>query len=234
MPASQPGSGTTNPPSPAMGSTTTHAICEASTLASIHAIVSVETARAAERVRERRPVDLGCVRTERLLVRHDLGGEGEPEQRAAVEGLVERDHRGPACRRARDLDRVLDGLRARVHEHRTLLVVAGRTGRELLAHRDVALVGRDLEAGVDEVGGLLRDRVDDRRVRVADVHHCDARAEIDQPVAVDVLDDPALRALHEHGQRRADAGGNRVLCDAPTARAIAGPGSRSRVCAPVS
>ena len=48
------------------------------------------------------------------------------EQRAAVERLVERDDRGPAGCRARDLHRVLDRLRARVHEQRPLLVRAGR------------------------------------------------------------------------------------------------------------
>ena len=81
-----------------------------------------QCAGAPERVRERGAVDLGRVRAERLLVRRHFRGEREAEQRAAVEGLVERDDRGPAGSRAGDLHRVLDRLRARVHEQRALLV----------------------------------------------------------------------------------------------------------------
>ena len=74
-PASQPGSGTTNPPSPAMGSTTTQAICDAPTVVSSDVDGLVERARAPEGIGVRGPVDLGRERAESLLVGHGLARE---------------------------------------------------------------------------------------------------------------------------------------------------------------
>jgi hypothetical protein len=54
---------------------------------------------------------------------------------------------------------------------------------------DVAVVGRDHEAGVGERGDLLGDGVDDALVAIADGGHGDAGAEVDELVAVDVAQD---------------------------------------------
>ena len=80
----------------------------------------------------------------------------------------------------------------------------GGAGIELLAHADVPLVRRHLEAGVKERVGLLGDRVDDGRLGVADVHDRDSRTHVDQLVAVDIFHDPAVRQRDEQRQRRAD------------------------------
>ncbi len=61
----------------------------------------------------RHAVDLGRERAEARLVRVRLRGHRHREQRAAVEGALERDHRGPLRVGARELDRVLDRLGAR-------------------------------------------------------------------------------------------------------------------------
>ena len=138
-------------------------------------------------------------------------------------GVVERDHRLPTGVRAGDLDGVLDGLGAGVEEHGALVVVARGQLVEPLGHRDVPLVGRDHEAGVGEGRDLLLHRRDDPRGARADRGDRDARAEVDEHVAVDVLDDAAVRADGVHRHHRADAGGDRGgLAGGELARARAG------------
>jgi hypothetical protein len=135
--------------------------------------------------------------------------------------MVEDDHRGSAGRVAGNLDGVLDGLRARVEQRRALVVVAGREPVQFLADAHVALVRGDHETGVGEPLDLLADRVDHRRGGIADAGDGDARAEVDELVAVDV-DKQAVAALgDEHGERRGDAGGHR-------ARAAGLQGARGR------
>ena len=65
---------------------------------------------------------------EARLVRMGLRGEAEREQRAAVEGALEGDHGGALRVGARELDRVLDRLGARVEERGARLA---RDRREL-------------------------------------------------------------------------------------------------------
>src|SRR5262249_12601724 len=124
----------------------------------------------------------------------------------AVEGLVEHDHRGPSGGGARDLDRVLYRLRARVHEQRPLHVRARRALVQRLADFEVARIRRDLEAGVQESVRLLGDRFDDCGVTVAHIDDGNTGTQIDEPVAVDVFDDRALGVGDEDRQRRADRG----------------------------
>ena len=162
-------------------------------------------ARAAVLVRERHAVDLGRERPEPRLVRVGLRGQGEREQRPAVEAALEGDHAGPPGVGARELDRVLDGLGARVEERGL-----GRAGhrRELesrSASVDVDLVRDDREVGVREARELLLRRRDDLRVRVADVQAADAAGEVDERVAVDVgqRGAPALRERRRAGTPRA-------------------------------
>ena len=124
-------------------------------------------------------------------------------------GVVEDDDRVAAGVVAGDLDGVLDGLGAGVEERGPLLVVARGQLGELLADLDVLLVGRDHEAGVGEVGDLSLHRLDHPRRGVADRGDGDARAEVDQLVAVDVAQDAAAGLLDVDRQRRADAGRDR-------------------------
>ena len=104
----------------------------------------------AVRVGHRHPVDLGGERPEAVLVRHLLGGQRHREVGAAVVAVVDDHHGGPAGGGACDLHRVLHRFGAGVEQGRALLVVARGEPVQLLAHRHVALVGRDHEAGVGE------------------------------------------------------------------------------------
>ena len=67
----------------------------------------------------------------------------------------------------------------------------GREREQPFGERHVDLVGDDREVGVQEPRGLLLHRLDDPRMRVADVQAADAAREVEERVAVDV------------GQRRA-------------------------------
>jgi hypothetical protein len=154
---------------------------------------------AAVRVGERQAVDLGSERPEALLVRSDLGGERHRQERPPVERVVEHHHGRPAGHVPGDLHRVLHGLGARVRQHRHLRVVAGGDLVELLRQGHVRLVQGDVEAGVGVPVDLLADRLDHRRRGVAGVQHGQAGGEVDEPVAVDVLDDRAARGLDEDG-----------------------------------
>jgi hypothetical protein len=147
---------------------------------------AVPARRAAVGVGRRHPVDLGDERPEALLVRVGLAREGHREHRAAVEGVLEGDHRRTPRVVARDLDSVLDRLGPRVDEERALLGVPGDKRVEPLGELYVLLVLRDVEAGVGEPLCLLPDRLDNPRVRVPDVHNPDAAAEVYERVAVHV------------------------------------------------
>src|SRR5581483_9775164 len=102
------------------------------------------------------------------------------------------DEDGPAPgRRTRDLDGVLDGLGARVHEQRLRRRLAREELVEALRHRDVRLVHADHEALVQVPVDLLVDGPDDRRVPVPEVLAGDPAGEVEVLVAVGV---PELRA----------------------------------------
>ena len=215
-PGRKPSPGTTNPPSPCTGSMTTQATFSAPICFSSRSTACASASRAgvlgaggpAERVGHRQPVDLGGERPERVLVRHRLRGQRHRQVGPAVVRVVEDDDRGAAGVGAGDLDGVLHRLGAGVEQRRLLLVVAGGDPRQRLAHGDVALVGRDHEAGVREALDLLVHRGDDALGGVADVDHGDAGAEVDEGVAVDVDDDGAAGRLHEDRQGRADGAGD--------------------------
>ena len=217
---------------------TRQATLSAPTCFSIRSMARLRPARrhrrpaVAERVGHRHAVDLGRERPERVLVGHVLRGQRHREVGAAVVAVVEDDDRLPPGVGAGDLHRVLDGLGTGVEQRRALLVVARRQPVERLAHVDVALVRRDHEAGVGEAGDLLLHPGDHGVGRVADVDHRDARAEVDQRVAVDVDEHAAARPLDEDGQRRADAARDRCVRRAGDQLVERGRGSRSRGGAP--
>ena len=156
--------------------------------------------RAAIAIRERNAIDLAGKRRESGLVRMRLAGEGQRHHGAAVEGVFEGDDAGTLGVGARDLDRVLDGLGAAVHEDRLLRKLAGRDFVHALGEADVALVRRDLHAGVQEAVELIFHRVDDRFLAMADVEAADAAGEIEVAVAVDVFE-PGVFGLGDVDRR---------------------------------
>ncbi len=109
-----------------------------------------------------------------------------------MERVLEDDDTGPAGRRACDLDRVLDGLCARVDENRALLAAAGRELPEPPANLDVRLIGADDDALVQVALGLLLDGLDDRWVPVAQVLTANSSCEVDERATVDVGDSRSL------------------------------------------
>src|SRR5215208_3546058 len=161
--------------------------------------------RAAVSVGRRHPIDLGDERPEAPLVRVGLAGKGHREHRAAVEGVLEGDHRGTPRVVARDLDRVLDRLGPVVDEERALLGTTGDQSVEPLGQLYVALVLGDVEAGVGKPLGLLLDCLDHPGICVPDVHHPDAAAEVYEGVAVDIGEQGPLRFIGEHRRRDPDA-----------------------------
>ncbi len=171
-------------------------------------LVRGETGGSAVEVGIGQAVDLGGEGSEAELVGLDLAGHRHAEERAAVEGVLEDQHRLAAGRPAGDLHRVLDRLDAAVGEQR-LLGEGTRNGAvETLGELDVALVGGHREAAVGESPELGACRLDDRRMSVADVQRPDAAGEIDEGVAVDVVEESALGALDEHRRGVPDAHGN--------------------------
>ena len=157
---------------------------------------------AAIQVRRGRTVDLGGKRPHALLVRHRLGRQRHANERAAVEALIEADDRVALRGVAGDLDRVLDGLGARVEQEPLERPLAGMTRNHALDGLDVALV---LDHGVHLVhvaGGLLLDGRDDSIRRVAAVERTNATDEVDVLASLDIGDARAMRVIDEQRLRR--------------------------------
>ena len=157
-----------------------------------------------EGVGHRRAVDLGGERAEAVLVGHVLRRHRHRQVRAAVVGVVEDADRVAAGGHAGDLHGVLDGLGPGVEERRLLRVVAGRQLGQGFADLDVPGVRSDHEARVGEGRDLVVDGPDDRRRGVADRDDRDARAEVDEGVAVGVDEHPTTGGLDEDRQGGAD------------------------------
>ena len=103
-----------------------------------------------------------------------------------MERALECDHRGPLRVRARELHCVLDRFRAGVEERRLRRPGKRGDGEQPFGERDVHLVRNDREVGVEEARRLLLDRLDDVRMRVADVQATHAAGEVEKRIAVDV------------------------------------------------
>ena len=130
------------------------------------------------------------------------GGERQAADRAAVEGAEEGDGVGPAGVVAGQLEGGLDGLGAGVAEEHAGVGHRGQRGEPLA---DLG-VGREVEvarAVVQDVVDLGVDGRVDGRVAVAGGGDGDAGVEVEEAVAVDVLDDAAPRPPHDE---RVDAG----------------------------
>ena len=101
---------------------------------------------------------------------------------------------------ARDLDGVLDGLRAGVEERRTRRARYRRERPQPFGELDVALVRDHGVVRVEEPRALLLHSFDDTRVSVTHVDGADSAGEIDEAIAVDVGDRRSLRLGCEHRQ----------------------------------
>ena len=176
-------------------------------------------------LRHRQPHDVGGEGPEAALEQPVLAGQAEREQRAAVIAAFEAHHRRPPGELAGQLDCVLDRLGAAVGEDRLLGEVARSEAVEHLGQADHRLVGGDQRAGVQELLGLRRHRVDDRGRSVADAGHADAAGEVDEGVAVDVEDQGAVRPLDDDVGRLAEPGRQRRR---PSREHRLGPRARHR------
>ena len=166
---------------------------------------------AAVRIRSGCAVDLAREGTEPGLVGAHLARHRHRQQRPPVEAVLEDDDGGPARGGARDLDGVLDRLRAGVDEDRLLaLARARRMLGQPAADLDVGLVGADHEALVQEAVDLLVDRGHDRREAVARVLAGDPAGEVEVEGAVGRLDLRSLGPRH-HETRRRDAARDEAL-----------------------
>ena len=181
--------------------------------------------RAAVVLRERNAVHLGGERPEPRLVRVRLRGHRHREERAAVEGALEDDDGGALRVRARELDRVLDRLRAGVEERRLRRAGERRDRDQALGERDVDLVRHDREVGVREARELLLRGLDELRVRVADVEAADAAGEVDERVAVDVGERRAAPLLDDDRDGDRERAGDHLVL-ALEDRLRAGPRNR--------
>ena len=110
---------------------------------------------------------------------------------------LEADHDRASGEAAREVDRVLDRLRARVGEQRLLGEITGGALVEQFAEAHVRFVGADERAEVHELCGLRGYRADDVLGAVSDGEHADAAHEIDEGVAVDVVHERTARMIDD-------------------------------------
>ena len=134
-----------------------------------------QVVRAAIAIREWDAINLAGKGRETGFVGMGFAGERERHHGAAVEGVFEGDDRRALCVGAGDLDRVLDGFRATVYEQSFLGELAGRDFVHALGEPDVAFVGRDLDAGVEEFVELSMHGIDYGLLAVAGVERIRCR-----------------------------------------------------------
>src|SRR5262249_40367856 len=108
------------------------------------------------------------------------------------EGIFKTDNGRPARVGARNLNRVLDGLSTRVHKHGLLGKIARRNFVQALSESDVSLVGKYVEAGMQEAIELPANGFHHAGGAVPCVEASDAAGEIDHAIAIDVFDDGAF------------------------------------------
>jgi hypothetical protein len=162
---------------------------------------------AAVRVRRGSAVDLRREGPEAPLVGDDLARHRHRHQRPAVEGPVEDDDGRATRGHPRDLDCVLDRLRARVDEDALLLVPpAGRELGKAATHLHVWLVEADHEALMQVAVDLLVDGRHRCGEAVAGVLAPQSAGEVDVLAAVDVPDARPLGTVDDEGGRRYASG----------------------------
>lgn len=160
------------------------------------------------RVRVRRAVDIARERSESGGVRGRLEVHGHREVGTTVVGVLQHGDTGAPGVLAGDLHRVLDRLGTRVHEHGLLGEVSGRVLGEQLGDPHVFFVRCDGEQGVGDLAQLSGGGLDDGRRRVTDRGHADARAQVDELIAVGIDQNGAVGPLDVDRQCRSDAHGH--------------------------
>jgi hypothetical protein len=130
-----------------------------------------------------------------------IPGEGHRAEGRAVVGPVSGEDLVPARVVTGELDRVLDGLRPAEGEE-DLVEVAGQDLGQLLPEAAPDL-GREGRHDVLELLGLLRDRVDDPPIAVADVHRHQLAVEVEDPLSVRRVEVDALGVIDRDRVERA-------------------------------
>ena len=142
--------------------------------------------RAAVTVCKRHPVNFWSERAEAVFVRFNLRGQSHTHQCSAMKTVV----KGDDCRLlgmvAGNLHGVLNGFSPTVGKHGSLRRVARHLPAQFFCKGDGGFIGRDHETGMGEFFCLVFDRLDDLRVRMPYIHHCNAAGEIDKFVTLDV------------------------------------------------
>ena len=133
-------------------------------------------------------IDLGGERPETLLVRHDLAGERHGHERAAMEAAGKGDHGRALGVVAGDFHRILERLRARRQENGLLRKVAGSERIHALRQAHIGLIGHNVETGMRERLGLLRDGGHDLGVAMSRIQYRNSGGKVDETPAVDVPD----------------------------------------------
>src|SRR5205807_5005054 len=164
--------------------------------------------RVAIRIGVRNAIDVAGKGLEAGFVGMRFAGEGHGEKRAAVEGVFEANDGGPLGVGAGDFDGVFDGLGAGVHQDGFFRAIAGSERVEFFGHGDVAFVGSDGEAEMEEFVELLADCGGYTRRTMASVEAADAAGKIEIAIAVEVFDDRAFSARSENGRGVGGAAGN--------------------------
>ena len=178
-------------------------------------------------VAERHVVDAGKERTEVGVVLRLRCGEADGAHRAAVEGTQERDHVRAAGVVPGQLEAGLDRLGAGVADEGALGARHGGDAGELRGGLGVDRQVVVARAEVLELVGLALDGGDDVRVAVPGGVDRDAGGEVQEHVAVDVLDG-AAEAAHGHDRVGAREAGTRPGVVELDARGPWGPAARSR------
>ena len=147
-----------------------------------------QVVRAAIAIREWDAINLTWKGCESRLVGMRFAGERQRHHGAAMEGIFEGYDRRAFRIGARDFYRVLDGFGTSVKEDCLLWKLARRDLVHALREVDVAFVGRNLDAGVEEFFELSAHRIDYGLLAMAGVGAADASGEIDVAVAVDIFE----------------------------------------------
>ena len=129
-----------------------------------------------------------------------LTGRSHRHVSAAVKRVLKADDRLPLRVRPRNLDRILDRFRARVHKQGFLRTPARRQRIQLLADRNVAFIGQHVKAGMQEAIKLATHRVNHRRSAMSGIEAADAAGKIDQAVAVNIFDDRSFSLGNKDGR----------------------------------
>lgn len=111
-----------------------------------------------------------------------------------MKSIFETDHPRPARVAARNLDRVLDGFGTAINKQRFLGKVPRRQGIQPLCQTDITFVGGNVEAGVEETVKLCPDRLDHGARAVPNIQTAQAAGEVNEPIAIHVLEHGALRS----------------------------------------